>query len=282
MAEDSKRGDSAYKIRAVERVCDILDLMLEDTEGVSLVRVAEVTDLPKSSAFRYLATLEARRFVERDDDGDYRLGLAFLPFQSRQLELLTQRARPRLEQLRNKFDETVNLGMLDGNRVIYLDIVESMRSVRLAARPGDRDHIHATALGKAIASRLPEERVRDILTAEGMPQMTAATITDPDVYLAEIAQVRDRGWALDNGENEPDGRCVAVPLSASRLPLALSVSAPAGRLPMDRVEETAAVLADIATQLAEDFGGQPSESLTRRRPSDPSSRRTPGADPAEP
>jgi IclR family acetate operon transcriptional repressor len=226
---------------------------------VSLVQVAEVTELPKSSAFRYLATLEARRFVERDDAGDYRLGLAFLPFQSRQLELLTQRARPRLEQLRNKFEETVNLGMLDGNRVTYLDIVESLRSVRLAARPGDRDWVHSTALGKAIASRLPVERVRDILATEGMPRLTAATITDPQAYLAEIDVVRERGWALDNGENEPDGRCVAVPLAASRLPLALSLSAPAGRLPMDREEEIAIVLADVATQLAEDVGAHPRE-----------------------
>ena len=259
MSEDRKREDNAYTIRAVDRVCDILDLMLEDTEGVSLVRVAEVTELPKSSAFRYLATLEGRRFVERDDAGNYRLGFAFLPFQSRQLELLTQRARPRLEQLRNKFEETVNLGMLDGSRVAYLDIVESLRSVRLAARTGDRDWIHSTALGKAIASELPVERVRDILATEGMPRLSAATITDPPAYLAEIAKVRERGWAIDDGENEPDGRCVAVPLKGSRLPLAVSLSAPASRLPMDRVEEIAAVLTDVAAQLAGDFGGQSQE-----------------------
>lgn len=259
MGEDQKRGDSSYTIRAADRVCDILDLLLEDTGGVSLVQVAEVTALPKSSAFRYLATLEARRFVERDDDGNYRLGLAFLPFQSRQLELLTQRARPRLEQLRNKFEETVNLGMLDGNRVTYLDIVESQRSVRLAARPRDRDRIHSTALGKAIAAHLPVERVRDILATEGMPRLTAATITDTQAYLTEIAEVRERGWALDDGENEPDGRCVAVPLVGSRLPLAVSVSAPASRLPVQQVAEVATVLADVAAHLTEDFGGQPRE-----------------------
>jgi IclR family acetate operon transcriptional repressor len=256
MGQSQKRGDGAYTIRAVDRVCDILDLMLEDMDGVSLGQVADVTELPKSSAFRYLATLEARRFVERDDDGNYRLGLAFLPFQSRQLELLTQRARPRLEQLRDKFEETVNLGLLDGHRVTYLDIVESLKSVRLAARPGDRDWIHSTALGKAIAAHLPVERVRDILAAEGMPRLTSSTITYPQAYLAELDEVRERGWAVDNCENEPDGRCVAVPLVGSRLPLAVSVSAPAGRMPLDRIEEIAAVLTYVAAQLTEDFGGQ--------------------------
>jgi IclR family acetate operon transcriptional repressor len=259
MGERQKRGDGAYTIRAVDRVCDILDLLLGDMDGVSLGQVADVTELPKSSAFRYLATLEARRFVERDDDGNYQLGLAFLPFQSRQLELLTQRARPRLEQVRDKFEETVNLGMLDGHRVTYLDIVESLRSVRLAARPGDRDWIHSTALGKAIAAHLPVERVHDILAAEGMPRLTSSTITYPQAYMSELAEVRARGWAVDNCENEPDGRCVAVALVGSRLPLAVSVSAPAGRMPADRIEEIAAVLTDVAAQLTEDFGGQARE-----------------------
>ena len=253
MAESQKRGDGPYTIRAVDRVCDILDLLLSDADGVSLGQVAEVTELPKSSAFRYLATLEARRFVERDDSGAYRLGLAFVHFRSRQLELLTQRARPRLEQLRNKLEETVNLGMLDGHRVTYLDIVESPRSVRLAARAGDRDWVHSTALGKAIAAHLPAERLAEILTSEGMPRLTTRTITDRAAYLAEVEQVRDRGWALDDGENEPDGRCVAVPLAGSGLPMAVSVSAPSGRLPMDQVEEIAALLTEVAAHLVEDF-----------------------------
>ena len=256
MVERQKQASGAYTIRAVDRVCDILDLLLDDTDGVSLMQVAEVTELPKSSAFRYLATLEARRYVERDEDAMYRLGLAFVPFRSRQLELLTQRARPRLEQLRNKLEETVNLGMLDGHRVTYLDIVESPRSVRLAARPGDRDWIHSTALGKAIAAHLPVDRVRDILAAEGMPRLTAATVTDPQAYLAEIAAAREQGWALDDGENEPDGRCVAVPFAQSRLPMAVSVSAPSSRLPLDRVGEIAELLTDVATQLAEEFRGE--------------------------
>jgi IclR family acetate operon transcriptional repressor len=108
--------------------------------------------------------------------------------------------------------ETVNLGVLGGEGVTYLDIVESPRSVRWEARAGGRDGIHSTALGKAIAAQLPGGRVRDILTVAGMPRKTTATITDLQQYLDELACVRERGWAFDGSENEPDGCCVAVPL----------------------------------------------------------------------
>src|SRR5699024_5109119 len=136
---------NAYSIRAVQRVCDILDLIQEHPEGFSLTQVAKAASFPKSSAFRYLATLEERRYVQRDVlTGLFRIGSAFLPLQSQQLSVLADRARPNLERLRDRFEETLNLGMLDGNRVSYVEIVESRRSVRLAARPGDRDSLHCT------------------------------------------------------------------------------------------------------------------------------------------
>lgn len=129
-----------YSVRAVERVCSILNLLQESIEGVSLIDVAQATDLPKSSAFRYLWTLEAHRYVERDlDTGMFRLGLGFVGMQSRHLEVLRQRTRPLLERLRDELGETLNLGVLDGDSAIYPDIVESRRGVRLAARRGARD-----------------------------------------------------------------------------------------------------------------------------------------------
>src|ERR1700741_1193524 len=196
--EDDTQVNGAYSIRAVQRVCDLLDLLQQEPDGTSLVRAAEVTKLPKSSAFRYLATLEARRYVERDPvNGEYRLGLALLPMQARQLDVLTRRARPYLERLQAEFGETANLGLLDGNRVVYLDIVESAHEMRLAARPGARDPLHAPALGKAIAAHLPAERVRSILKAEGMPRLTEHTITTQRDYMRALEDVREAEYALD-------------------------------------------------------------------------------------
>jgi len=240
-----------YSVRAVARVCAILNLLQESVDGVSLIDVAEITGLPKSSAFRYLWTLESRRYVERDPaSGLFRLGLGFVGMQSRHLEVLRQRARPVLERLRDELGETLNLGVLDGDTTIYLDIVESRRGVRLAAKRGDRDPIHSTALGKAIAARLPEAQVRAILAGSGMPARTANTITTPEDYLNELGRVRRLGYAFDDGENEIDGRCLAVPIEGTPFPAALSLSAPSARFPLQQVEEVATALKLAAATLA--------------------------------
>ncbi|MFC7618844.1 IclR family transcriptional regulator [Microlunatus sp. GCM10028923] len=247
---------NAYSIRAVQRVCDILDLIQENPEGFTLTQVAERAAFPKSSAFRYLATLEERRYVRRDEPtGLFRIGAAFLPLQSQQLNVLADRARPQLNRLRDRFSETINLGILDRNRVSYIEIVESPKSVRLAARPGDRDPIHCTALGKAIASTLDLDRVKAILAAEGMPRRTRTTITSVRAYLSELDRIRELGYAIDDQENEDEGRCVAVPLPGIGLPASISLSAPASRFATDQVPAVAAELQRAAETLVKDFTG---------------------------
>jgi IclR family acetate operon transcriptional repressor len=253
---DDARGDGSftedrdYSLRAVDRVCAILDLLQQSVDGISLNTVVEATGMPKSSAYRYLWTLEAHRYVERDEEtGLCRLGLGFLGMQSRHLELLRESARPWLERLRDDFGETSNLGVLDSDRIIYVDIIESRRGVRLAASRGDRDPLHSTALGKAIAAHLAEDRVRDVLARSGMPRRCANTITSIDDYLAELDNVRSIGYAVDNLENEADGRCVAVPLLGTSIPAAISLSAPAARFPTKDVGKAAKALLDVATRI---------------------------------
>jgi IclR family acetate operon transcriptional repressor len=240
----TRSGDGdRYAVRAVVRVMDILDLLQNSPDGRSLVDVSEAVGLPRSSAYRYLSTLETRGYVQRDGGtGLYRFGLAFLPSHGRHLEVLSARARPVMEELRDRLGETINLGVLDGNRVVYLEILESNRTVRLAARRGDRDPIHSTALGKAIASRIGSDAVVAILAAEGMPKRTSKTITEEARYLAELEKVRSRGFAVDLGENEEDGRCVAAPIQNSRVVAAISLSAPGARFEADLIEHIATEL----------------------------------------
>jgi IclR family acetate operon transcriptional repressor len=253
----SEGANDRYAVRAVTRVMDILDLLQDSPDGRTLQDVSDVLGLPRSSAYRYLSTLEGRGYVERDGArGLYRFGLAFLPSHGRHLELLAARARPVMEELRDRLGETINLAVLDGNRVAYVEILESNKAVRLAARRGDRDPIHSTALGKAIASRIGSDAVAAILAAEGMPRRTSKTITDPARYLAELQKVRAQGFALDLGENEEDGCCVAVPLPETRVLAAMSLSAPAARLQLDGVQGVATQLRSAAQRIQTDGEGR--------------------------
>ncbi|HEV2065587.1 MAG TPA: IclR family transcriptional regulator [Thermomicrobiales bacterium] len=253
-AREPNGTDRSYSVRAAERVCDILDLLREHPAGMSLMDLTSVVGLPKSSVFRYLWTLETRQYVERvGESATYVLGSAFLPMHIRRSELLSHIARPRLEELRNTFEETANLGIFDGTRVVYLEIVESTKSMRLSARVGDRDPIHSTALGKAIASVLPPGQAREILEREGMPPFTERTITDPGAYLEDLEQVRRRGYALDDRENELGGRCIAVVMPGTHPPLAISLSAPASRVTMAQVADIGRALKEVAQSLGDEL-----------------------------
>jgi DNA-binding IclR family transcriptional regulator len=254
----SDGGGDRYAVRAVVRVMDILDLLQDSPDGRSLLEVSEAVGLPRSSSYRYLSTLETRGYVQREGgNGLYRFGLAFLPTPGRHLDVLAARARPVMEELRDRLGETINLGVLAGNRIVYLEILESNRAVRLAARRGDRDPIHSTALGKAIASRISADAVVAILSAEGMPKRTSKTITDKGRYLRELEKVRAQGFALDLGENEEDGRCVAVPFQNSRLQAAISLSAPAARVKADLMEDIATELMSAARKIQTNDGRRP-------------------------
>src|ERR687892_1193032 len=252
----SDGGGDRYAVRAVVRVMDILDLLQDSPDGRTLLEVSKALGLPRSSAYRYLSTLETRGYVQRDGaNGTYRFGLAFLQTVDRDLDVLAARARPVMEELRDRLGETINLGVLAGNRIVYLEILESNRTVRLAARRGDRDPIHSTALGKAIASRIGSDAVVAILAAEGMPRRTSKTITEEARYLAELEKVRSQGFAVDLGENEEDGRCVAVPIQNSRVLAAISLSAPGARLKADRTAQIATELIAAARRIQTDGEG---------------------------
>jgi IclR family transcriptional regulator, acetate operon repressor len=242
-----------YSLRAVERTLEILDALARSPDGLTLSALAKEVAMPRSSVFRYLSVLEERRYVGRDPrSGSYQLGLAFFSFASPPTRSLAAAAKPLLERLRDAFGETINLGVLDGRRVLYLEVVESMRAMRLSARRGDREFIHSSALGKAIAAQLSEEEVRKILEVEGMPSLTSGTITDPDTYLRILEDVRATGFSTDFGESEEGARCIAVKLEwpASSIRAAISLSSPAARFPTDDLEGVASELRATAREIA--------------------------------
>ncbi len=245
-------ADKSGGSRSVARTCAILRLIGRGgDEGVTLADVAAATELPKSSAHRYLQVLEGEGFVERDlRSSRYRLGIGFMALQSGHIDRLIQRTRPFLTKIRDQYDETVNLGMLVGHQIVYLDILESPRAMRLAARKGDTEGIHSTALGKVVAAKLSDRDVLELLRRTGMPRLTPYTITTPELYLQELQRVREAGYAIDDRENELEGRCVAVYVPGLSTPTAISLSGVASRLSMENAHEVANTLRIAAIEIS--------------------------------
>lgn len=249
---DRNSAKPVYTLRAVDRVCDVLDILANSQEPVTLTAVAENSKLPKSSAFRYLAVLEERGYVSRDElTGLFELGPAFRPQHTRAVENLSKIGLPIIETLRDSLMETTNIGVLDGTSVVYLAVAESPHRMRVASRVGERGAIHSTALGKAICSQLPESRVLAILSASGMPAITHRTITDHSQYLGELRDVRAKGFAVDDTEDQLGSRCVAVVIPGLEVPAGVSVSAPSSRLSVDAVDDVAKVLTKAAKEIAQ-------------------------------
>jgi IclR family acetate operon transcriptional repressor len=109
--------------------------------------------------------------------------------------------------------------------------------------------VHSSALGKAICAALADDDIVDVLRAEGMARLTAKTITRVEDFLTEVGVVRAAGHALDDGEHEEDGRCVAVAIAGSGVPAAISVSAPAVRFSLTDVGPVADGLRDAANEI---------------------------------
>jgi IclR family transcriptional regulator, acetate operon repressor len=238
----------------------LLEATARSPDGASMSELARATGLPKPTVVRYLHTLEEHGWVERDGEtGRYLLGFA-IPAPSQSYARIARVARPSLERLSSAYDETVLLGILDGHEVALLDAVHGSHRVQVVNRPQDRDYLHSSAIGKAIASTLPDDAVRRLLEAAGMPARTDRTITKIPAFLDELERVRERGFAVADEENDAGVGAVAVPMLLPRAHCGLDLTGPATRFSLEDAESMAAALRTEATKIARQLREQPPQS----------------------
>ena len=245
-----------YPLRAVDRVCDILDLLAEHPSGLPLSVLASEVSLPKSSAFRYLAALETRGYVARTDDGmSYRLGSPAegIPGMGPgRLDRLLTAAKPLMARLAAD-GVLAMLATLDGTAIRYLWVSSTAGNDPRIPKVDDRGMLHATAAGKAIAAQLADERVLTIISVVGLPQATSSTLGSPNVLLRELHRIRGEGFAISEHERYSDLRGVAVPIGGETL--ALSIAGRLDQLTPERVSTCVRQLRRAAVVLARELRG---------------------------
>ena len=241
--------DSGYGIKSIRTAFDIIRFV-EAESGTTIADVGEKLDLPKSTAHIYLKTLHEEGYLVRDGR-TYRTGFRFLEHGgiARREYDIYRVARQEVDKLAAVTGEVANFGVEErGFRVL---IYKSEGSEGIYDNPpvGQFTHMHWTALGKALLSDLSKERVDEIVERHGLPVGTPNTITDRDTLFAEIEQIREQDYSVEDEERKKDIRAIGVPIrtdSDDGTIGAISVSGPQSRIDesqlVDDVQNSANVI----------------------------------------
>jgi IclR family KDG regulon transcriptional repressor len=246
-------------IRSVLHALKTFDYLESCGDGAGVTEIGQALGVHKSTASRLLATMESRGYVARNNvTGKYSLGMRIVELSRTkldQLDLRTQ-ARPFLEELVKKTEETAHLAVMDHGSIVYLDKVDTPHNLIMRSRIGYRISAHCTALGKAILAALPDDRIDVILKEEEFLRFTPNTITDPLAFKEHLNRVRIQGFAVDDEEHEEGIRCAAAIIRehTGRVAGAISVSGPTIRVSRQRVEEIGVLVVDVCRRLSESLG----------------------------
>jgi DNA-binding IclR family transcriptional regulator len=197
----------------------------------SLAELALQTSQTKPTVHRILKSLEALAYVERGEQGRYRLTEKLRRLSFNQDErILATLAQPLLQRLHETTSETVNLGILRSNRVVYLSVIESRHQLRRVAHVNETDPLLCTALGRAIASQLPEATLAQLIATTPLERRTPHTVTDAAELRKILRRAKAAGYAIERDQTDLGVTCIGAPiLDDGRVAGAISISAPSAR-----------------------------------------------------
>lgn len=256
--EAARAERPAGLIGAVDNVLRLLR-MFEDSEMLRVNQVARDMGLSRSTVHRMLATLGHHGFVEQDAlSRAYRAGPALIDIGLSVVQNIDIRtlAHGTLVRLRDEIGETVHLAHLRGTEVVFLDSVESTQTLRTSSRIGWTLPAHATAAGKVLLADLPADTVAALYPSDPLSTPTPNTLDSLDRLRAQLHEVRERGYATNDGESEDDVRAVAVVVrdKRGRSRAAISVTAPSSRAGREWMADTAEAARHAAAELSGRIG----------------------------
>lgn len=252
------RESKSAPVGVVGKVLRILEALDASPVGLQLREIAEQTSVNKSTAYRFVAHLENEGYLLRDEAGAYvvapklaRLGAGIAYYAT-----LRKISRPVAAALSSETKETVNLGVLDGHELLYLEVIESPHSFRMASQAGMHRPLNCTALGKALLAFLPDENREELLPLLTFERATPRTIPNLARFRKELARVAQQGFAIDDQETDMGARCVAAPIldESGSVTAAISVSGPVTRIGRDRIQAYALATKKAARAISAQLG----------------------------
>jgi IclR family acetate operon transcriptional repressor len=245
-------------VGVVGKVLRILEVLDRAPAGLPLKDIAEITSLNKSTAHRFVAHLESAGYLFRDESKAYMIGpkLVRLGSGANYQNTLCCLSRPALNRVWKITGETVNLAILDGRDVSYVDVLESLHTFRLVSQVGMHRPLHCTALGKAILSRMEITAQEEALKNVHFEHTTSKAILNMAQLRRDLSQCAARGYALDDEESVTGARCIGAAILDARGSVvgAISVSGPVARINRDRLPLFARAICLAAAEISRKLG----------------------------
>lgn len=232
--------------RTLQRGLAILELLSEHPDGLELHEIATALSLPKSSTHNLLQTLLTLRYIRLHHSTRYQLTLRTFEVGAAVVQTtdVTQVLRQYMQQAFAECNETMHCGVLSGREVLYIDKIESTQSIRMASHVGIRMPLYATAMGKAFLAEMTDDEVRTLYHGVTLSPLTSHTLVNLEALIAQLHDIRARGWALEDQENADNVSCVGVAILGrdGRPAYALSISAPTFRMTEEAAANCGALL----------------------------------------
>lgn len=246
-------------VQSAERIFQVLE-MLADNGDMGLMEISSALNLHKSTVHRLLMSLIYMGYAKQDEvTQKYTLTYKMVSMAGKMLDRMDilQVAKPYLERLSDISGEAVHLVQREGNHILYIYKIEAkVGTIRMVSHVGMVHPMYCSGVGKAIMATLPEKEVKQIWNESIIERKTDKTITDIDEMLRVLAEVREKGYALDDEENEEGVRCIAACLHgySKEVKYAFSVSGPVSRMTKERVEELAVDMKKVQEELSRELG----------------------------
>lgn len=229
-----------YYSKAIGRALDILDYFSDSETTLNLTEIAQMIRIPEASLFRILLTLEHHRYLQRNPDGSYKMAPKVL-FGTlyEHAENLRLKLHPLLTNLNQRFDETVSLAYLFGDKIQVIDVLEAFQEVRATNTLGKMLPPHCSSMAKAITAFQPQDRISRIIQVYGLVRFTANTIVDRLAILNEYELIRLNGWSMEREESSVGICCFGAPVfnEKQHAVAAISVMCPLIRITPEREKE---------------------------------------------
>ncbi|MHA6670361.1 IclR family transcriptional regulator [Homoserinimonas sp. A447] len=249
---DSTSSPTPSGVQSVHRVLDLFEVVAAGGGHMAIGEIASQTSLPLPTIHRLLKTLVERGYMRQLPNRRYALGFRLVPLGVSANALLGGDATGALARIVSELGETANIAILAQDHAEYVAQVPSPHQMRMFTEVGRRVELHCTGVGKALMAELDPGEVSVIVRRMGLSPQTKYTLTTENALQRELELIRERGYALDEEEQELGVRCVAVSVPGRLLtPMALSVSGPLTRVNDDFIERAVPLLKSVAEQIGE-------------------------------